>query len=120
MADDWRIQFNNYVQKNGLISQVAWSQPLQTGPQNSPTWTASVFVNAIEYGRGSAANLGGAREIAAEMALRALSMQFDNFKAYAERNGLMPYVFFSRPVQTKAQGQEPITPTWSTSVFNLG
>lgn len=40
---DWRMQFNNYVQRNGLVQFVAWPQPLQAGPQNAPTWTASVF-----------------------------------------------------------------------------
>ncbi|RPD65040.1 hypothetical protein L227DRAFT_571490 [Lentinus tigrinus ALCF2SS1-6] len=48
---------------------------MQSGPQNAPTWTASVYVGGVEYGRGSANNLGGAREIAAEMALRALWSQ---------------------------------------------
>ncbi|RDX51963.1 hypothetical protein K466DRAFT_593064 [Polyporus arcularius HHB13444] len=72
MSEHWRMQFNNYVQRNGLVPYVAWPQPAQTGPQNAPTWTASVYINGVEYGRGSAISLGGAREVAAEMALRAL------------------------------------------------
>ncbi|KAI0800804.1 hypothetical protein C8Q74DRAFT_445503 [Fomes fomentarius] len=76
--DHWRMQLNNYCQRNNLQHFVAWSNPVQTGPQNAPTWTISVFFNQVEYGRGSAINVGAAREIAAEMALRALWSQRGN------------------------------------------
>ncbi|KAI0756539.1 hypothetical protein C8Q80DRAFT_1264584 [Daedaleopsis nitida] len=75
MSEHWRMQFNNYLQRNNLTPYVRWGQPMQTGPQNAPTWTISVFFNQIEYGRGSAINVGAARELAAEMALRALWSQ---------------------------------------------
>ncbi|KAI0715082.1 hypothetical protein C8Q76DRAFT_729525 [Earliella scabrosa] len=75
MSDHWRMQFNNYCQRNNLQAYVSWPNPMQTGPQNAPTWTASVYFNGIEYGRGSANTVGAAREIAAEMALKALWSQ---------------------------------------------
>ncbi|KAI0375472.1 hypothetical protein BV20DRAFT_1048603 [Pilatotrama ljubarskyi] len=71
MSEHWRMEFNNYVQVNNLGPSVQWTQ-VQTGPRNAPTWTASVFLDGVEHGRGSATNLGAAREIAAEQALRAL------------------------------------------------
>ncbi|KAI0361112.1 hypothetical protein OH77DRAFT_1516127 [Trametes cingulata] len=71
MSEHWRMDLNNYVQINNLGPYVQWTQH-QTGPRNAPTWTATVIFNGVEYGRGSATNLGAAREIAAEQALRAL------------------------------------------------
>ncbi len=39
----WRMQFNNYVQSNGLQRSFYWGAPQQTGPTLAPTWTISVF-----------------------------------------------------------------------------
>ncbi|KAI0801521.1 hypothetical protein C8Q74DRAFT_498573 [Fomes fomentarius] len=61
--------------RNNLQHVIAWSIPVQTGPPNEPTWTISVFFDQVEFGRGSAINVGAAREIAAEMTLRALWAQ---------------------------------------------
>ncbi|KAI1787548.1 hypothetical protein LXA43DRAFT_705536 [Ganoderma leucocontextum] len=68
----WRGQLNNYIQRNGLQSNIYWGTPQQVGPRHMPTWTISVFFNHIEYGRGSATRLDIAKETAAEQALKTL------------------------------------------------
>ena len=89
-VDGWRRMLNDYCQKNGLGHYLFWSNPIQTGPRNSPIWTIAVYrgfqffngprreltlnepVNQVEYGRGSAHKLNDAKEAAAELALKAL------------------------------------------------
>ncbi|KAI1794012.1 hypothetical protein LXA43DRAFT_187619 [Ganoderma leucocontextum] len=66
------MQFNNYIQRNGLQNFVYWGSPQQSGPGGAPTWTISVYFNQTEYGRGSSTRVDAAKEIAAEQALRAL------------------------------------------------
>ncbi|KAI0639875.1 hypothetical protein C8Q77DRAFT_1152810 [Trametes polyzona] len=68
-ATDWRMELNNFAQRHHLVPE--WHE-VCFGPGNAPTWTASVFFNGVEYGRGSATNLGAAKEIAAEQAMRTL------------------------------------------------
>ncbi|KAH9858269.1 hypothetical protein C2E23DRAFT_174419 [Lenzites betulinus] len=66
------MELNNLIQKNQSRNiSVRWDEQA-TGPQNAPTWTARVFINEMECGRGSALNINGAREIAAEHAVRML------------------------------------------------
>ncbi|TBU34438.1 hypothetical protein BD309DRAFT_946270 [Dichomitus squalens] len=74
-TDHWRMQLNNYVQRNGLQNFVSWTQPVPSGPRNAPTWTIAVFFNGTEYGRGSSTRLDSAKEIAAELCLKALWSQ---------------------------------------------
>ncbi|OSC96479.1 hypothetical protein PYCCODRAFT_1441045 [Trametes coccinea BRFM310] len=66
---DWWLELNNYCQTNRL----AWSkEERQTGPQAHPTWTIYVYINGVEYGRGSGLSKSSARQEAAQRALRVL------------------------------------------------
>ncbi|THU91571.1 hypothetical protein K435DRAFT_863301 [Dendrothele bispora CBS 962.96] len=44
-----------------------------SGPQHAPTWTSTVYINNQQYGFGSGASRGAARENAARQALQAIS-----------------------------------------------
>ncbi|KAL1951237.1 hypothetical protein VTO73DRAFT_386 [Trametes versicolor] len=55
MSQHWRMEMNNYIQQNRLAN-VQWTEG-RTGPQNAPTWTASLWIGGVEYGRGSALSM---------------------------------------------------------------
>ncbi|KAJ7897326.1 hypothetical protein B0H14DRAFT_2677825 [Mycena olivaceomarginata] len=69
MSEHYRTGLNNVAQQRGwTISYEATS----TGAQDRPQWTSKVYLNNIEYGRGSGGNKGSAKEQAAKSALIAL------------------------------------------------
>ncbi|KAI0325575.1 hypothetical protein GY45DRAFT_1374657 [Cubamyces sp. BRFM 1775] len=73
MSDEaFVMELNNYCQENGLLIQ--WAEA-QAGPQHALSWTVTVSLRGVEYGRGTARSKKNAKELAAEMALRALKGQ---------------------------------------------
>ncbi|KAK7026170.1 hypothetical protein R3P38DRAFT_1023471 [Favolaschia claudopus] len=66
-----RNTLNNAAQQYGYIISY---EDTSTGPLHSLTWASRVFVNSIEYGRGTGLNRGAAREKAAKAALVALGI----------------------------------------------
>ncbi|KAI0778654.1 hypothetical protein BD413DRAFT_609235 [Trametes elegans] len=69
MSDHWRMELNNYAQKQRIA--ISW-QEISTGPKNAPTWIVTVFINGQQYGRAESAVKASARELAAEQALSIL------------------------------------------------
>ncbi|KAF8204323.1 hypothetical protein K438DRAFT_1819617 [Mycena galopus ATCC 62051] len=65
----YRTWLNNVAQSYGY--NISYESGC-TGPQNSPLWAATAYVNNIPYGSGNGSTQGSAREKAAKRALIAL------------------------------------------------
>ncbi|KAH9896535.1 hypothetical protein C8Q73DRAFT_788884 [Cubamyces lactineus] len=73
MSDEaFVMELNNLCQQRRLTPE--WAE-MHTGAQNVLTWTVAVSFDGIEFGRGSSRSKKHAKELAAEMALRALKAQ---------------------------------------------
>lgn len=70
----YRQALNNYLQqKYGNTNMQEWLMS-STGPQHSPTWTAIMNLNGLEWGRGQGGSIGSAKEDAARAALQQLGL----------------------------------------------
>ncbi|KAF8579894.1 hypothetical protein K439DRAFT_348779 [Ramaria rubella] len=70
----WAMQLHNELQRQGRLRSLSWEEGT-AGPNHNISWTATVFIDEIEYGRGAATTRQGARDEAARRALRALQQE---------------------------------------------
>ncbi|KAF8516089.1 hypothetical protein JB92DRAFT_2829416 [Gautieria morchelliformis] len=70
----YAMQLHNELQRQGRLRSLSWDDQVQ-GPTSNAVWTSTVFLDEIEYGKGTASTRQGARDIAARRALRALAQE---------------------------------------------
>ncbi|KIY71390.1 hypothetical protein CYLTODRAFT_450885 [Cylindrobasidium torrendii FP15055 ss-10] len=71
MSSSYRNTLNNWAIQSGCAVDV---DTIQTGPQNSPSWYATVLVNGTLCGKATAPSKQGAIEVASYHALVTLRL----------------------------------------------
>ncbi|KAG1857605.1 hypothetical protein C8R48DRAFT_717112 [Suillus tomentosus] len=77
-AEQNRLGLNNLLQQRygtSAASHLRW-ESVKYGDDHNPTWTFIVYVDNIEYGRGSGGDKGSAKEMAAGVTLMQLRSQW--------------------------------------------
>jgi len=69
------MALNNWLQANMTHNALTW-EAQQSGLRHAPTWVAVAKIKGVEYGRGSGASQGAAKEAAAYQALAALRAEY--------------------------------------------
>ncbi|KAI0351753.1 hypothetical protein OH77DRAFT_1429331 [Trametes cingulata] len=68
---NWRTTLGTICGTFGITeNQMQWTQQA-TGTAAAPAWTAIVYYNGVEYGRGTAKTLEQAKEMASQQAMLA-------------------------------------------------
>ncbi|KAG2155677.1 hypothetical protein DEU56DRAFT_318709 [Suillus clintonianus] len=77
-ATENRLGLNNLLQQRygaNVAAHLRW-ESVRNGTDHNPTWTLIVYVDGIEYGRGSGSDKVIAKEMASGVALGQLRIQW--------------------------------------------
>ncbi|KAK7692822.1 hypothetical protein QCA50_004457 [Cerrena zonata] len=74
MSGQWRMELNNYLQRNGCVNGLDM-RVNPDGPPHRPTWTAVAFFNGVKYAQASMYSQQEALDEAARLTLELMYRQ---------------------------------------------